>query len=303
MVDTEKQLTGYPSVDKPWLKYYSNQQINEPLPECSLYEYLWECNKNHLDEPALSYFGKKITYRRLFSMIDKAARAFSAIGIKEKEIVPIISVSTVTSIVCFYALNRICAVSDYVNVLSEENDFQGYFKEANAKVVITLDLFCEKVVNAAKKSGVKTVIIYGINNEMPQILSVGYWFKTIGKQPVIPDSKSILLWNNFIKRAADVKEIKNCKDPDDMCLLAHTGGTTGTPKAVMLNDKAMNAVVCQYINVSGINRGEVFLNLIIPFVVYGILTNVHLPLCIGLHSVIIPKFDANDWGKYLRLLA
>ncbi|MCR5322384.1 MAG: fatty acid--CoA ligase family protein [Lachnospiraceae bacterium] len=85
-----------------------------------------------------------------------------------------------------------------------------------------------------------------------------------------------------------------------MCLLAHTGGTTGFPKAVMLSDKAMNAVASQYINVSGIKRGEVFLNLKIPFVVYGILTNLHLPLCIGLESVVIPKFDANDWGKYIK---
>ena len=25
--------TGYPSIDKPWLKYYSQEAINAPLPE------------------------------------------------------------------------------------------------------------------------------------------------------------------------------------------------------------------------------------------------------------------------------
>ena len=25
---TEKKLTGYPSIDKPWLKYYSEEAIN-----------------------------------------------------------------------------------------------------------------------------------------------------------------------------------------------------------------------------------------------------------------------------------
>ena len=25
---TEKELTGYPSIDKPWLKYYSEEAIN-----------------------------------------------------------------------------------------------------------------------------------------------------------------------------------------------------------------------------------------------------------------------------------
>ena len=36
----EKELTGYPSIDKPWLKYYSDEAITAPLPECTMYEYL-----------------------------------------------------------------------------------------------------------------------------------------------------------------------------------------------------------------------------------------------------------------------
>ena len=32
-----EELTGYPSIDKPWLKYYSEEAINAPLPESSLY--------------------------------------------------------------------------------------------------------------------------------------------------------------------------------------------------------------------------------------------------------------------------
>lgn len=29
----EKKLTGYPSIDKPWIKYYSEEAINAKLPE------------------------------------------------------------------------------------------------------------------------------------------------------------------------------------------------------------------------------------------------------------------------------
>ena len=28
----EQKMTGYPSIDKPWLKYYSEEAINTPLP-------------------------------------------------------------------------------------------------------------------------------------------------------------------------------------------------------------------------------------------------------------------------------
>ena len=59
----EKNLTGYPSIDKPWLKYYSEEAINAPLPECTIYEYLWENNKNYLNNVALNYFDRKISFK------------------------------------------------------------------------------------------------------------------------------------------------------------------------------------------------------------------------------------------------
>ena len=61
---SEKELTGYPSIDKPWLKYYSEEAINAPLPECTIYEYIWENNKDHLDDIALEYYGRKVSYFR-----------------------------------------------------------------------------------------------------------------------------------------------------------------------------------------------------------------------------------------------
>ena len=29
----EKRITGYPSIDKPWLKYYECQVVNTSIPE------------------------------------------------------------------------------------------------------------------------------------------------------------------------------------------------------------------------------------------------------------------------------
>lgn len=51
-----KRIDWISSVDKPWLKYYSKDAIEAPLPECTIYEYLWENNKEHLEDVALNYF-------------------------------------------------------------------------------------------------------------------------------------------------------------------------------------------------------------------------------------------------------
>ena len=70
-----KKLTGYPSIDKPWLKYYSEEALNAKLPACTIYDYLYESNKDYRGRTALNYFGRKITYGELFENIEKAARA------------------------------------------------------------------------------------------------------------------------------------------------------------------------------------------------------------------------------------
>lgn len=74
----EQEMTGYPSIDKPWQKYYSEEALNKPLPECTLFEYVFQSNKDHLDNVALDYFGQKITYRTLFANIKQVAKAFVA---------------------------------------------------------------------------------------------------------------------------------------------------------------------------------------------------------------------------------
>ena len=299
MQTEEKKLTGYPSIDKPWLKYYSDEAINAPVPECSIYEYMYEKNKEHQSDIALNYFGHKISFGKLFAMIDSAAKSFLALGVKADDIVTIVSVSTVPSIVCFYALNRIGAVSNFVNVLAEPVELKGYFEEARSKVVVTLDLFAEKVSSALTRN-VRYVVSFSVDEQMPLFTKLGYHIKTWGKSAQWSTDTEILKWNDFLKRGVAQHEVEIKKDPRKMALLAHTGGTTGTPKAVMLSDFGLNAVVSQYCTASGIKRGEVFLNLMIPFVVYGILANVHLPLCLGLQNVIVPRYESGEWFNYLR---
>ena len=57
---------GFASIDKPWLKYYSEEQIIEEAPKTTCYENLFNNNIEHLSDVAIDYFGNKITYKKLF---------------------------------------------------------------------------------------------------------------------------------------------------------------------------------------------------------------------------------------------
>ena len=84
-----KTMNAYPSIDKPWLKFYTPEVVNGDLPECTIYDFMMQNNKDHPSDIAINYLGNKITYGELFRNIDKAAAAFLNAGVKEKEIVTV----------------------------------------------------------------------------------------------------------------------------------------------------------------------------------------------------------------------
>lgn len=295
-----KKRTGYPSIDKPWLKYYTEEAISASLPTESLYMYIYNRNKEHLSDTALTYFGTKICFGELFAQIEQVAKAFRAQGVQPGEVCTIVSVSCVTSVLCQYALNKIGAVSDYINVLSSEEDMEKYFRDAQSRIVVTLDLFAEKVIRAAKQTGIEKVVSYSLAEWMPPITKLGFQLKMRKMDKSWQQDEIVMQWRDFLASGKGQPEFTFEKDCKSVCCFAHTGGTTGFPKTVLLSDQAMNILAQQYDNTIIHKRQEVLLSVMIPFVIYGNLTNIHMPLSLGLNTVLIPKFDAAQWPEYIR---
>ena len=74
------QLSGFPSKDKPWEKYYTDSDRNIVLPECTIFQNIYDGNKDFLKDIALNYYGNKISYGRLFhfekNRINKSGERF-----------------------------------------------------------------------------------------------------------------------------------------------------------------------------------------------------------------------------------
>ena len=65
----------YASQAKPWLKYYDQKFIDQTLPALSAFEYVCQRSKNHLNDTALEYYGRKFTYADLIVNVKKTAAA------------------------------------------------------------------------------------------------------------------------------------------------------------------------------------------------------------------------------------
>ena len=105
----EQKLTGYPYIDKPWLKYYSEEARNVRFPKMNMKQYLYERNAERLDFIALNYYGNRITFRELLAKIDEAQINFSKMGIKQNDVVSIAAPFFPETIIAIYALNALGA--------------------------------------------------------------------------------------------------------------------------------------------------------------------------------------------------
>ena len=81
------EKTGYPHVDKPWMKYYEGRDFKEEIPEKNLVEVLKERNISRMSMPSSVYFSRVFDYGELFASADEASKVLDQLGVKKKDII------------------------------------------------------------------------------------------------------------------------------------------------------------------------------------------------------------------------
>ncbi len=288
--------TGFPSVDKPWLKHYSEEVIKGKLPECSIYEYMYENNKNYPHDTAINYFGKRISYRRLFESIDKTASALQALGVKEGEIVTVALPSIPEALYIVYALNKIGAVANMIHPLAGENEIIHYLNEVESKVAFFFDGTYRIIKSSIGKTSVKKGIVVTVGDSLPTGLKLLYSLKA---RSVIVDD-SISTWKRFLAKGKGITVSTGKKDSSKMAIISHTGGTTGEPKGVMLSDNNINAMIWQIGKLLSVVRQESQLAVLPPFVNYSLVNAMLEPIGLGNTSILIPDYKPKLFAQYAK---
>lgn len=292
-----KQLTGFPSIDKPWQKYYSDEAINGAIDECKIYEKIWNENKDHLEDVAILYYGRKTNYRQLFSNIEKTAAAFVAEGVKAGDYVTVCSVNMPEVVYAFYALNRIGAVANMVDPRTNTERIGQYMKDAGSSFVLTLDRALPRFTKLCDDGIVDKIVILSPADSLPMPLKLGYKMKN---KVSITTNDRCRVWKDFIQQGAGTKIEDYPYEKDYPAAVVYTGGTTGIPKGAVLSNDLINTVVCGYKD-NGLSfaRGDKCLSIMPPFIAYGVSVGIHLPISAGVTDIVIPQFNPEELGKLI----
>ena len=289
---------GYSSIDKPWLKYYDETALNIDIPNITAYDFLLMQNKNNMNYYALNFYGNRITYKDLFQMISNTAKSFMTLGVKEGDTVTLCMPTLPETIYIFYALNNLGVTCNFVDLRMNKERILKYINNTNSKIVISFHGVIDKVNSIFNLSTANKIIDVDVTDSLPLLKKVLYKMKV--KDEFNNYSDSILKWGDFLKLGKNIDFISASHDYRNPAAIVYTGGTTGEPKGAVLSNECLNAPCYQY-RFADIPRGtnDRFVDIMPPFIAYGLVDGMHLPLSLGMENIIVPKFDPSDFSQLL----
>ena len=297
-----KRLTGYPSIDKPWNKYYRQNPIRKIQPMQTAYNLVFKNNKSNMTDVAIEYLGIQWTFEELKTFVDIAADSFSKMGIKKNDVVLIGVSNSPEAVVVFLALNKLGAISKWFDVRAGQKDIEHYANSSNCICAVIFDMLLPKIEPILNNTKLKNVIILTSTASLPKMKQKLFTLKqkaTKTYNPIPKDSRYIT-YCDFLKNG-DVNSKIVSVDFDIMkpSIMVQSSGTTGKPKTIVHSDYSISSITHK-ISYSDLpfGRGKRVLVALPPWIAYGIGNAIILPLALGSTAVLSPTFASKTLADY-----
>ena len=289
---------------RPWLKYYDKEGIpaNLEFPDCSMVDMIIQSAEKWPDNVAISYYGHKVTYKNFVKKIEKAARALKNYGVKEGDKVTICMPNTPEGITMVYAVNMVGAICNMVHPLSSEKELEYYIKVADSKYVLVIDAVFDKIYKLRDTASLERIIVVRPSDGLGFLKQRLYKLLHVKKVKLPANDSRVVLWEDFIANSyfyqGNFYEERSGADP---AIIMYSGGTTGTPKAVLLSNLNINAEsLCDATVIRQIVPGAMVLSILPLFHCFGLGVCIHTPLCKGMGCILIPAFSHKQFADIIK---
>ncbi len=290
--------------ERPWLKYYEEGDMRPNLeyPDCSMVDMVLQSAEKWPDNMAYSYFGHKVTYKNFVKKIEKTAKALKNYGVKEGDRVTICMPNTPESITMVYAVNMIGAVCNMVHPLSSEKELEYYIKVSDSKYVLVIDAVFDKIYKCRDTANLERIIVVRPSDGLGFLKKKLYRVLHVKKVKLPTNDSRVVLWEDFIANSYFYQgNYYEKRGADDLAVILYSGGTTGTPKGIMLNNLSFNALGLGAIEViKPCVPGATILSILPIFHGFGLGVCIHIPLCGGMGCVLVPAFSKKQFADLIR---
>ena len=290
---------------------------NLTYPEIPLFEILRSGARRWPTRNALIFGGMEITFLELDQLSDRFAAALTDLGVVKGDRVAIHLPNCPQFAIAYYGLLKCGAVFVPLSPLFSERELKMQMNDAGTETFIGLNLLYAAPQKVLPETPVKRVILTDMTDCYPPLSA------PVKPLPRFPIPEGVLDFTELIARYPAQAPDVAIEPKADLAHIAYTGGTTGTPKGVMITHYKGIVSCCQmnhwfvggdvtYENgMLGLKRMEgdsdedhafaigLETSLVVApwFHVMGIYGYLNQPFMKGSTLVVFPRFDLEEFMK------
>jgi long-chain acyl-CoA synthetase len=264
-----------------------------PYPRVPLSELLERAARRMPDVPACTLYGRSMTFAQLADQARRLARALADKGARPGRHIGVLLPNIPEYLVALQAIWLTGATALQLSPLMVAEEVGHWLEATGCHMVVTLDLLAPAVMGALQRGPLEHVILTSLARRMAMWRGMLYRIERLRRNGYLRVPHDMrrhrfaeLLQTQPLEKPVDVT-------PDeDVAVLAPTGGTTSSPKAVELTHRNLVANALQLRNWTGGADGTESLLGVLPFFhAYGLTVSLltSWAKCDTLH--LYPRFE------------
>ena len=281
------------------MKHYGNVPASVEYPKGTLYEVLEKAAEGHDNWVAYEFMGRKVTYSEMIAGIGKAAAALRSQGVKKGDRVLLCLPNVPQAVSLFYAINKMGAVAVMVHPLSSRNEIEFYINDSGSRIAVTLERFCNVFEDMETSTGLEKLVVVDVAKGLGTVMKLAYKFKS-RKIPKPVMKEHMIFWDDFL--AAGGNGEKEAMSAKDVAVILYTGGTTGSPKGVLLSNLNFNATATQTYTMGqySITVNDSMLGVLPMFHGFGLCIGMHMTLMHSARLILVPVFSPDSYARLIK---
>ena len=194
------------------------------------------------DHTGFIYMGRRIIYRELDALVNRFARALSALGVKKGDGVAMLLPNLPQLIIANHATHRLGAVTVMNNPLYTEEELARQLADSEARHLVTLDLLLPRALSLKGRTNIETIVTCHINDYLPFPKKQLFPLVKKGMYRKITPQKGVYEFLDLVGQYPS-DPVADRSQWEDAGAIIYTGGTTGLSKGAVLTHANLSSVV------------------------------------------------------------
>jgi long-chain acyl-CoA synthetase len=286
--------------DMPWIKSYpEGVRWNIDITPGPVQQILDDTADKWPDNPALQFMGRRINYRELRALANRAAKGLQLLGVRPGIHVGLYLPNTPHYVIAFFGVLKAGGTVVNYSPLDAAKVLEHKIEDSRTDFIVTLDQVSlyPRMGGMLGKTRLKQLIVGNLAEMTATPDAVTAQMKVEGQLAGVPQDERHVSFAQLLDNDGCFEEYRIATPNETIAVLQYTGGTTGLPKGAMLTHGNLSAACTQaWETVSGnppvLEEGRgILLGVLPPFHIYALTVNILFAIRGAMEAIQHSRFD------------